>query len=110
MARATSDQIWGKLLDITDAIGDLKVLIATCASNIKAQSEITSILAAHQKEANGNAANILGRLVALELASAVDCGEQRGAHRQWLIIGGALTTGAAIASVVTSIGFVVGWW
>jgi hypothetical protein len=108
MAETTFDQIWGKLIDITNAIGNLKVEIGTCASNIKAQSEIVAILAGHQKEANGRTGDILDRLVALELANAVDCGELRGARRQWAIIAGVIVVAAAAAgSAGTFIGLVI---
>jgi len=100
MAGATFDQIWDQLLRITNAIGDLRVEISTCASNIKAQAEVVAILATHQKEANGNAGHLLQRLVAIEMANAGDCGEQKGARRQWAIIAGVLVVASAVAGTV----------
>jgi hypothetical protein len=96
----SEDRVWDKLLDITEAIGECKVAISTCASNIKAQAEVVAILATHQKEANGNAGHILQRLVAIELANAGECGEQKGAHRQWAIIAGVLVVASAVAGTV----------
>jgi hypothetical protein len=106
--RITSDQVWGRLLEIADAIGDVKVQIATCASNIKAQADILTILTGHQREANGNASAILQRLVALELAGARDCGEVSGGRRQWRIIAAVIVVAAAVAGTVgTFIGLVI---
>jgi hypothetical protein len=107
---ATTDQIWDKLLEIVAAVGDAKVAIATCAANVKAQAEIVALLAAHVKESNGTAAEVMRRLTAIELASACDHGEQKGARRQWRLIAGALAAGAAGAAILTSIGFIGGWW
>jgi hypothetical protein len=99
MARATSDQIWGRLVEIADSIGDVKVQVATCASNIKAQADILIILTGHQKEANGNTRDVLLRLEAIEIANARDCGEVVGSRRQWAIIAGGLIIIAALAGV-----------
>jgi len=108
MGEVTTDRIWDKLLDITEAIGECKIAISTCASNIKAQAEVVAILATHQKEANGNAGHILQRLVAIELANAGDCGEQKGARRQWAVIAGVLVVAAAVAGTGgTFIGLVI---
>ena len=108
MSEATIDRVWDKLLDITEAIGECKVAISTCASNIKAQAEIVALLAAHVKESNGNVAEVMRRLTSIELASACDNGERRGGRRQWAIIGGVIIVAAAVAGTAgTFIGLVI---
>lgn len=100
MATVSSNDFWKKLLEITDALGDVKVQIATCSSNIAAQADLLAVLSGHQRDANGNASNILLRLVALELANAQDSGEKTGARRQWVIIGGVATLLIATAAMI----------
>ena len=96
MAEHDFDQVWDRLTVIADAVGEVKVLIATCAANILSNSNVVTVLAAHVEKSNGKVDDILDRLVSLELARAENCGDLAGSRRQWKIIAGVIGVIAAI--------------
>lgn len=102
------DRIWqavnsmqGTMLEVVAKVG---VLDGKCDSLAVLLKETRD----YQKEQNGNVVGVLMRLEAIELANAADCGEKIGARRQWLIIGGVLSAGAALAAIGGFIGYLFG--
>jgi len=99
------DRIWDKLLELSGGMGDIRQELGGVRQGLLSLKDTVKELANYQGEQNGNAKDVLLRLESLELASAEECGEQRGARRQWLIIAGVITATSCIA---TTVGIIIG--